>query len=236
MLLFLRNIRKASERKLRLLACACCRRVWDLLPTEESRHSVLVAERFADGLASEDELATARQAQRPARDAAAGDIRKFPGAAGRAAAALRGSHAYSLMYAAYGEPSRRGAPRKVARELGLSAEATLDPRDAYLEAEAREAAEQPALIRDLFGPLPFREVHIDPTWLIWNDGTIKKLAEAAYEERSVPEGTLEQDHLAVLADALEEAGCTDEEILGHLRGTGTHVRGCHLIDLLLGRE
>jgi hypothetical protein len=65
---------------------------------------------------------------------------------------------------------------------------------------------------------------------------VKKLAEAAYENRSLPEGTLEQDRLAVLADALEEAGCGVEEILGHLRGPGPHVRGCHVVDTLMGKS
>jgi hypothetical protein len=65
---------------------------------------------------------------------------------------------------------------------------------------------------------------------------VAKLAEAAYEHRSVPDGTLDQDRLAVLADALEEAGCADTDILGHLRGTGPHVRGCHAVDAILGRE
>jgi hypothetical protein len=236
MLQFLRASRRASGRKLRLLACACCRRIWDLMPTEGSRHAVLVAERFADGLAGDDELVTAgRQAKRPAKDAAARNIHKFPGAAGRAAAALRGSHAYNRLYTAYGEPLRRGAPQKAARELGLSAGAAQDPRDAYLEAEAQEAAAQPALIRDLFGPLPFRKVYLAPSILAWNDSCVVKLAQAAYEERFLPGGILDNTRLAVLADALEEGGYSDGGILGHLRGPGPHVRGCHAVDAILRR-
>src|SRR5438093_1089115 len=59
MLRYLRE-RQTSERKLRLLACACCRRIWDLLPDPRSRLAVEVAERFADGNASLLELARAR--------------------------------------------------------------------------------------------------------------------------------------------------------------------------------
>jgi len=65
---------------------------------------------------------------------------------------------------------------------------------------------------------------------------VKRLAEAAYAERAVPGGTLDGVRLAVLADALEEAGCTSVEILEHLRGPGPHVRGCFVLDLLLGKE
>jgi hypothetical protein len=92
------------------------------------------------------------------------------------------------------------------------------------------------LLRDLFGPLPFRPVTIDPALLAWNDGLVVRLAQAAYEERHLPEGTLDSGRLAVLADALEEAGCTNADILGHLRGPGPHVRGCWVVDLLLGKE
>jgi hypothetical protein len=88
---------------------------------------------------------------------------------------------------------------------------------------------QAHLLRDLFGPLPFREVRINPLWLVWNDGTVKRLAEGMYEGRAF-------DRLPVLGDALEEAGCTDQTILDHLRGPGPHVRGCWVIDLLLGKE
>ena len=61
------------------------------------------------------------------------------------------------------------------------------------------------------------------------------LATAAYEERILPAGTLDSDRLAVLADALEDAGCDNEDILSHLRGPGPHVRGCWVVDLLLGK-
>ena len=62
------------------------------------------------------------------------------------------------------------------------------------------------------------------------------LAQTAYEERVLPGGHLDPARLAVLADALEEAGCTDAEILDHLRGPGSHVRGCWALDLVLGKE
>jgi hypothetical protein len=55
------------------------------------------------------------------------------------------------------------------------------------------------------------------------------LAQAIYDDRTF-------DHLPILADALEEAGCSVKEMLDHLRGPGPHVRGCWAVDLLLGRE
>jgi hypothetical protein len=65
---------------------------------------------------------------------------------------------------------------------------------------------------------------------------VPKLARAAYNDRHLPAGTLDATRLAVLADALEEAGCDSADILGHLRGSGPHVRGCWVIDLLLRKE
>ncbi len=92
-----------------------------------------------------------------------------------------------------------------------------------------------ALLRCIFVN-PFRSVVISPAVLAWNDRTVVRLAQAAYEERHLPAGTLDTGRLAVLADALEEAGCTDADILGHLRGPGPHVRGCWPVDLLLGKS
>jgi hypothetical protein len=93
----------------------------------------------------------------------------------------------------------------------------------------------PGLFRDIFGD-PFHPTHfIDPELLAWNEGLVGRLAEAVYEERAMPEGTLDRARLAVLADALEEAGCADTELLGHLRGPCPHVRGCWALDVVLGK-
>jgi hypothetical protein len=93
--------------------------------------------------------------------------------------------------------------------------AASDAADAAADA-GQERANQCDLLRDIIAN-PFRAVPtIDPAWLAWNDGTVAKLAEAAYEHRLLPEGTLDQTRLAVLADALEEAGCADTDILNHL--------------------
>jgi hypothetical protein len=88
---------------------------------------------------------------------------------------------------------------------------------------------QGVYLRDIFGPLPFREVTLDPAWLAWNDGVVAKLAASIYEGRAF-------EQMPILADALEEAGCTDADILGHCRGPGPHARGCWLIDALLDKS
>jgi hypothetical protein len=87
------------------------------------------------------------------------------------------------------------------------------------------------LLRDVFGN-PFRPVTLDANGLT---PAVRTLARAAYEDRALPSGELDRQCLAVLADALEEAGCTDVQLLGHLRGPGPHVRGCWPLDLLLAK-
>ncbi len=72
-------------------------------------------------------------------------------------------------------------------------------------------------------------VVMDPRWLIWDGGQVEKLAKAMQRERA-------WHHLPVLADALEEAGCGDKDILGHLRGPGPHAGRCWVVDLLLAKE
>jgi hypothetical protein len=85
---------------------------------------------------------------------------------------------------------------------------------------------EPALIRDIFGS-PFRpSLTLPPAILAWNDGTIPKLAQAIYDNRRFTD-------LPILADALEEAGCTNSDILNHCRQPGEHVRGCWVLDLVL---
>jgi hypothetical protein len=92
-----------------------------------------------------------------------------------------------------------------------------------------------SLARCVFGN-PFRPAPVVvPAWLKWHDGTVRKLAEAACAEHTLPEGTLEPARLTVLADALEDAGCNEAELSAHLRSPGPHVRGCWVVDLLLAR-
>jgi hypothetical protein len=80
------------------------------------------------------------------------------------------------------------------------------------------------LLRDIFGN-PFRPVVADPAWLT---PTVVAIAEAIYRDRAF-------DRLPILADALEEAGCTDADLLLHCRQPGEHVRGCWAVDLVLGK-
>jgi hypothetical protein len=92
------------------------------------------------------------------------------------------------------------------------------------------------LLHDIFGN-PFRTLPTIPASVkTWNDGTVVRLAEAAYEHRSLPAGHLDPARLAVLADALEDAGCQAQDILAHLRSPGPHVRGCWVVDLLTARS
>jgi hypothetical protein len=93
---------------------------------------------------------------------------------------------------------------------------------------AEERRCQADLLRDIFGNPFGRAPSVAPAWLAWDGGTVPKLAAGIYRKRTF-------DRLPVLADALEEAGCTDAAILGHCRGGGEHVRGCWVIDLLLGK-
>jgi hypothetical protein len=88
------------------------------------------------------------------------------------------------------------------------------------------------LFREVVGN-PFRPITIDPTWLT---SDVRLLAQAAYDERALRSGHLDNARLAILADALEDAGCTDWDILDHCRGPGPHVRGCWVVDLILGKQ
>jgi hypothetical protein len=84
---------------------------------------------------------------------------------------------------------------------------------------------QAAILRDIFGN-PFRPVALNPTRRTAN---VTALAQSIYDERAF-------DRLPILADALEDAGCDNADILNHCRQPGEHVRGCWVVDLLLGKD
>jgi hypothetical protein len=216
----------ASPRKVALFACGCCRRVWDRL-AEWAQQVVADAERWADGDADDDRLlATLEHAavlSAPLSglgEAQRQDLGQRRCSATTAAVGGLILEATGLLTVA--DPP--DSPAALVREL---ASAVHDLRRA-IRAGSAERATQAALLRCVFGN-PFRPVTADPAWRTWDGGTIPRLARAAYEDRAF-------DRLPVLADALEEAGCTDDGLLGHLRGPGPHVRGCWALDLLTGRE
>lgn len=90
-----------------------------------------------------------------------------------------------------------------------------------------EQQKQSTFLRDIFGN-PFRLVTIEPAWLTWHDATIPKIAQTICAEHRFAD-------MPLLADALEEAGCIDADILNHCRQPSEHVRGCWVVDLLLGK-
>ena len=240
MLEYLRG--KASDRKLRLFACGCCRRLWDLLPSDLNRQAVQAIEEYPDtvsgelypeGVFSHPVLGEALVASSSQEILWNCGLVEPTGTFDLVALleAVRRSHGYvldrSLAYRAVkslGRSFYKSTPLKCAVSVALRA------AGAKGEGGTRaEAAEQAALLRDVLGN-PFRPVSLDPTWLT---PTVVGLAQAAYDERILPAGTLDADRLAILADALEDASCTDTAILSHLRGTGPHVRGCWVVDCLL---
>lgn len=201
---------KTSPRKLRLLSCACCRRVWPLLSDARSRIAVEVAERYADGQASVRDLAQAR-----ARAVCAvGGGRQAAWAAYWAANTSAMGPLINVFTAA-----SSGAADMAASGQGLS-----DRNERYESAVLGQAREQTALIREVIGN-PFRDIVLRPDWLGWAGGTVRSIARGIYDEDAF-------DRMPVMGDALEDAGCGDEEVLHHCRH-GQHVRGCWVLDLIL---
>jgi hypothetical protein len=214
--------RASGRRKLRLFACICVRGIWSLLRQPSSANAVEVAERYADGVASEQDMADARTATRAATLREVGKTVN--------------SGFYSSAAAAEGVVAERfqGRLPSVFHAQFEAATAWAHEQDKVGLFEVRvnkRQAVQANLLRDIFGS-PFRRVTIRPAW---RTPDVLRMATAAYEERSQPAGELDSQRLAVLADALEEVGC-EADILNHLRGPGPHVRGCWAVDLILSKD
>jgi hypothetical protein len=208
MLGFLANTQ--SDRKLRLFAVECCSRLLPFITDPHSRKALRMAERFADGRASSEKL---RFAWQSARRAAQTNRRRSQDATGQDDAL------WAVTLVVEQDFSRlKWLGGWVNRVMSRVKEAGLPGLPAFDEMQT---------LRCIFGN-PFRSLAIDSAWLAWNGGTIPKIAEAIYDEKAF-------DRFPVLADALEEAGCDNAEFLAHLREPGPHVRGCWVVDLLLGK-
>jgi hypothetical protein len=219
---------KASERKFRLLAVACCRGIWHLLTDERSRAAVELAEKTADGVGADEDYAEAANAVRAAfREALTPACRDAhaPRTAGCAAAraAVRTLTEEEAIFA---------AGRAAFNSADAAARESAGEGHGFLAIRSRTYMSHLTILRDIFGN-PFRPVVLDSTS---RTPDVLAMAQAAYDNRTLPAGTLETERLTVLADALEEAGCADADILGHLRGPGPHYRGCWVIDILLEKS
>ncbi len=248
-----------SDRKLRLFACGCCRQVWDKLTGPRSRNAVEVAERFADGEVTETEL---NQAIDGAWEvfAQAGDEWNGP------PTLLRLYHNHPEYFSDCWLP--------YATQAALLRDTVGNPfRPVTLPVQYVQDCPSTCLVggRGMISSLPTKCGGCETPWRKespWLTPTVLGLAEAAYSDRINDAGHLDPVRLAILADALEEAGCQGERcpacgpdlrsagilprywcgqcderdrrfphpILAHLRSPGPHVRGCHVVDLILGKS
>jgi hypothetical protein len=222
-----RSVRpESSMRRRYLLSAACCRQVWHRLYKDSLPQVVATTELYADGLVPRKVLRDANQTarwveqKRFKRLDVSGISPGFSAASALVSATTdRISHRRTLTVMnecqeeADDEARKQGLPRGVGGETAQKV--------------------QCELIRDILGPPPFHLAPLDPAWLT---PTVTAVARAAYEERHLPSGLLDAACLAVLADALEDAGCDRAELLGHLRGPGPHVRGCWALDAILGKS
>jgi len=209
MLEYLRG--KVSDRKLRLFAVACCRHLLQQIPLHSwDQEAVEVAERYADGKSTAAELTAAANATTPDWTAAF---------ACADAASLEHAAVDAAIYSA------DNAAHAVAEHVAFQADLYNENNPIFANGKNAECKHQSCILHDIFGN-PFRPVTLDPAWLT---PTVKALAAAVYEERTF-------DRLPILADALEDADCSDADILSHCRQPGVHVRGCWALDLVLGKE
>lgn len=210
MLEFLKG--KASDRKLRLFAVACARSCWHLLSDQRSRDAVESGERVADTSETSNELESMYREAWAAVPLVGSDLHMSAArAAGRTV-----------------QPNAHDASRYAVNEIvELHANSMEDEEGehAYWKGKANAEGMLASALRDIFGN-PFRPVIVDPSRL---NHDIIDLARLIYNERAF-------NRMPELADALQAAGCADEDILKHCRGTGPHVRGCWVIDVALGKS
>jgi hypothetical protein len=218
----------ASSRRLRLFQVACVRRIWQYVTDPGSRALVELVERSADGPVPEADLLALPY------DWLTDDC-GGPGPAERHAYMVAGHVGYSLISPLHDGtefPSNdwqdaRSAAQGAATVVAEAAELPDDDEHlpAYQALQATAAAAQADLLRDLFGN-PFRPVVFDPRW---RTADVLGLARGIDADRAF-------GRLPLLADALLDAGCDSDDLLSHCRSAGPHVRGCWVVDLVLGKQ
>jgi hypothetical protein len=216
------------ERKIRLYFCGGCRLLWDSIDPH-ARRAVEVAERFAEGLATADELAAVRggidreellqKLWEPVQWS------ETSGEYSRAAARYYGTTtacAAVLSPGGYLVPEREGS--RDFEQMRLY-KAFSDLHWAFVPGLEFACSETNALWLDVFGNLT-GTIRFAPEWIT---ETVRLLAKGMYESGDF-------SATPILADALQDAGCDNADILDHCRRPGAHVRGCWVVDLILGKE
>jgi hypothetical protein len=216
---------KQHRRAVRLFSCACCRRLNSFLPPE-SLASVEIAERFADGLSSCAELKSAHDAANSAVLSLPRDwvwpVTRLRYATTAAAKCSEWSKGVAVTTS-----GASGIADQAAHAVALHAAIAVPDREFTHTRDAARTTERVAqadLVREIFGN-PFRP---DGFSANWRTDTVLVLARLIYEERDF-------GAMPILADALQDAGCEDQELLAHCREPGAHVRGCWVLDLVLGK-
>ncbi|HEV3142361.1 MAG TPA: hypothetical protein VGZ47_00590 [Gemmataceae bacterium] len=219
---------RCSERKFRLFGAWCCRRTWHLFTDTSSRLAVEVAERYVDRLATQIDL---KQAKRQAELVVAAIERECESGFDMY---LEGyldwseHHGWrcSLEVArAAAKIAQRGGVMATAQQVWSHLLSALGNDSDVSKTFRCNAADA---LRDIVGN-PFCEKHLEPYWLEWRNGTIPRLASTIYEDQRF-------DLFPILSDALQEAGCTQREMLDHCTSKKMHVRGCWVVDLLLRKD
>lgn len=214
----LRARKAGSTRKRLLLGLACAERVLPFM-SADARPAVAVAERFGRGEATEAERGAAfERAGEAYEEAMAADDRRAQPA---------DYCAYRVVQVAGETELPADWGRDTLAHMATTAPGAFSWTGTGWDKEvfAAHTAIIVGWVRCVFGN-PFRPAAVDPEW---RTAAVVGLAEFVDAGRA-------WDRLPVLADALEDAGCTDPDLIGHLRGPGPHARGCWVVDGLLGRS
>jgi hypothetical protein len=222
----------AAERKVRLFAVACCRRIPALNSHATLAAVITTAERFADRLATEEELRDANLRADGIADSAGKTADDCESTEGVSEDTVRWQAIHCAGWAAYWAslPGELGTeidrlPGAAADAVGLALAGSHYDFDRVEKGATEERAVQADLFRDIFGN-PFRPVDFSTSW---RPDTAVSLARQMYDSRDF-------SAMPILADALQDAGCDSDNLLSHCRSEGRHVRGCWPVDLVLAKE
>jgi hypothetical protein len=200
-----------NDRKRRLMVCACVRRGLAVLADKRFAAAVTAAEEFADGAVRWSDLVSARKAVRKAQE-------ELEESGGR-------EHELDVAKAVFALTEKEFMYYKMALESMRFSQGCRN-RSKWDSLTDRESKVQARIGRDIFGN-PFRPVAFDPDW---RTSTAVALAKQMYDSRDFSE-------MPILADALQDAGCENDDVLTHCRDArGVHVRGCWVVDLVLGKS